>query len=133
MKLTPWLVILSLCLVACSGSKSAQKVNEEPPQIELSDADEFIENPSDAPAETTTEAAPEATADVSETPAEPVLTDATETAPAETVTEPVVADEEAPVVVEEDLTPVAESRPAVEPGTMLEYKVGKNETLMMIA
>ena len=58
MKLTPWLVLLSLITVSCSGSKSAQKVNEETPQIELSDADEFIENPTDE--QPVADAAPEA-------------------------------------------------------------------------
>jgi nucleoid-associated protein YgaU len=45
MKLTPWLVLMCLGLAACSGSKSAKKVNEVTPQIELSDADEFIDSP----------------------------------------------------------------------------------------
>jgi nucleoid-associated protein YgaU len=118
MKLTPWLVLLSLITVSCSGSKSAQKVNEETPQIELSDADEFIENPSDEQA--AGDAAPEATTDAlaedtSETPAdEPVITDAD------------------PMVTEE---PMASATPVVtnEPGTMKQYTVQKNETLMMIA
>jgi nucleoid-associated protein YgaU len=50
MKLLPWLVLLSLSLVGCSGSKSAKPVSQETPQIELSDADEFIENPNEQPA-----------------------------------------------------------------------------------
>lgn len=52
MKLLPWLVLLSLSLVGCSGSKSAKPVSQETPQIELSDADEFIENPNEQPAAT---------------------------------------------------------------------------------
>lgn len=52
MKLLPWLVLLSLSLVGCSGSKSAKPVSQETPQIELSDADEFIENPNEQPAVT---------------------------------------------------------------------------------
>ncbi len=115
MKLTPWLVLLSLCLVSCSGSKSAQKVNEETPQIELSDADEFIENPSE------------------EQPADAAVADA----PAE-VTDP-VADEAAmdadePVVSDTEMVP--DSAPTVvtnEPGTIKTYTVQKNETLMLIA
>lgn len=115
MKLTPWLVLLSLCLVSCSGSKSAQKVNEETPQIELSDADEFIENPSE------------------EQPADAAVADA----PAE-ATDP-VADEagigtEEPVVTDTEM--VQEPAPIVtsnEPGTVKIYTVQKNETLMLIA
>ncbi len=116
MKLTPWLVLLSLSLVSCSGSKSAQKVNEETPQIELSDADEFIENPSeeqpadaavaDAPVEVTDPVADEASMDASD---EPVITD-TEMVP-----------DSAPSVVTN------------EPGTVKTYTVQKNETLMLIA
>lgn len=125
MKMTPWLVILSLVLVACSGSKSAQKVDEQPPQIELSDADEFIENPADAPVDAEsldfTNETVEGT-DVAETgiATEPVTA------------EPVIADE-SPVFVEETLTPDVMVTPAVAGGTMMEYTVEKNETLMMIA
>ncbi|MBA2403185.1 MAG: LysM peptidoglycan-binding domain-containing protein [Bdellovibrionales bacterium] len=54
MKLIPWLVIiLSMSLISCSGSKSAKPVSQETPQIELSDADEFIENPNEEPAAAT--------------------------------------------------------------------------------
>lgn len=120
MKLTPWLVLISLITVSCSGSKSAQKVNEDTPQIELSDADEFIENPSDQPA---ADAAPEATT-------EDALAAADEPAATE---EPVVTDAE-PMVTEEPAA-VATAAPVVtnEPGTMKQYTVQKNETLMMIA
>ncbi len=118
MKLTPWLVLLSLITVSCSGSKSAQKVNEETPQIELSDADEFIENPSDEQA--AGDAAPEATTDA--------LAEDTPETPAD---EPVITDTD-PMVTEE---PMASATPVVtnEPGTMKQYTVQKNETLMMIA
>lgn len=119
MKLTPWLVLLSLSLVSCSGSKSAQQVNEETPQIELSDADEFIENPSedqpadaavvDAPVETTDPLADEASMDAGVPSDEPVITD-TEMVP-----------DTAPTVVTN------------EPGTVKTYTVQKNETLMLIA
>jgi nucleoid-associated protein YgaU len=133
MKLTPWLVILSLSLVACSGSKSAQKVNEEPPQIELSDADEFIENPSDAPVDSaslaqTNEAVTEATTNEL-TPVE------TTPAPVDqTVTEAPVVDEMSPIVESKsEATPEISTTSSVAAGTMQEYKVQKNETLMMIA
>lgn len=114
MKLTPWLVLLSLMTVSCSGSKSAQKVNEETPQIELSDADEFIENPSDE--QHVADAAPEATDALA----------AEE--PAAASEEPVVTDTE-PMVNEATAAPVVTN----EPGTMKQYTVQKNETLMMIA
>lgn len=125
MKLTPWLVVLSLSLVACSGSKSAQKVNEEPPQIELSDADEFIENPGDAPVDN------ESLDLTSDTTAATNL-ETTEAAPVEAGNEVAVTDEE-PVIIEEDVTPQVAVAPAVDAGTILEYQVQKNETLMMIA
>lgn len=120
MKLTPWLVLLSLTLTSCSGSKSAQKVNEETPQIELSDADEFIENPSDDQA--AAEAAPETT-----------VTDALtaeDTAAEPAADEPIVTDD--PMITE---ATEAAAVPVVtnEPGTMKQYTVQKNETLMMIA
>ncbi len=108
MKLTPWLVLLSLSLAACSGSKSAQKVNEETPQIELSDADEFTDTPSeDQPAAETTEA-----------PVEPTSDD-------------VVVSNNEPLVQEsslENTTPVVS-----EPGSLKQYTVQQNETLMMIS
>lgn len=128
MKLTPWLLFLSLSIVACSGSKSAQKVNEEPPQIELSDADEFIENPSEAPAETTAESTAEADAnaltETNEAVAEENLTETS-------ATEPVVTESEAPVV--EEAAPQVSAASSAHAGSMQEYKVQKNETLMMIA
>lgn len=43
MKYTAMIALLSLGLVACSGSKSAQKVNEDIAQIELTEADELME------------------------------------------------------------------------------------------
>jgi nucleoid-associated protein YgaU len=108
MKLTPWLVLLSLSLAACSGSKSAQKVNEETPQIELSDADEFTDTPSeDQPAAETTEA-----------PVEPTSDD-------------VVVSNSEPLVQESSLE---NTSPVVsEPGTLKQYTVQQNETLMMIS
>jgi nucleoid-associated protein YgaU len=129
------MVLLSLTFVSCSGSKSSQPVKEETPQVELSDADEFIENPSgdnnaaavEAPAEATTEepateavteATPEATTEVAA--AEPA-TDASE----------LVIEEESK---SEPATPVAAAKPSKHlSSNMMEYKVQKNETLMMIA
>lgn len=120
-----WLVLLSLSLVSCSGSKSAQKVTEETPQIELSDADEFMESSAEEPA-ATTEANAEQLDAPSEIMEEPVVTDA---APTETpAEEPVsVAVEEAPVVA------AAAPSSSQGSGTMKQYTVQKNETLMLIA
>jgi nucleoid-associated protein YgaU len=108
MKLTPWLVLLSLSLAACSGSKSAQKVNEETPQIELSDADEFTDTPAeDQPAAETAEA------------------------PVETSSDDVVVSNNEPLVQESSLE---NTSPVVsEPGSLKQYTVQQNETLMMIA
>lgn len=124
MKLTPWLVLLSLCLISCSGSKSAQKVNEETPQIELSDADEFIENPSEDPqvAEAPVDEAPAAEAPVAG-PTENIVEDSG--FPNEATEEPVVA----------DAAPVVENTSSINnTGSELkQYTVQKNETLMLIA
>lgn len=106
MKLVPWLVVLSLGLVGCSGSKSAQKVNQETPQVELSDADEFVENPNETASAETSEVA------------------ATETEP--TTEAPIVDDN----IAEESSPVVSESYVA---GSEKSYEVQKNETLMMIA
>lgn len=108
MKLTPWLVLLTLSLAACSGSKSAQKVSEETPQIELSDADEFTD--------TNTEEQP--AAETAEAPVEPATDDVTLSN-----TEPLVQESSL-----ENTSPVV-----TEPGTLKQYTVQKNETLMMIA
>ncbi len=123
MKLVPWMVLLSLTLVSCSGSKSSQPVKEETPQVELSDADEFIENPSGEPAAVAESTEEDPTAEASPEVA------ATETDPA------------AELVIEDE-TP--SDKPAATTSTyakastslsdnMMEYKVQKNETLMMIA
>src|SRR5688572_22312174 len=120
MKYTPWLVLLTLSLVSCSGSKSAQKVDEQTPQIELSDADEFIENPSEQPAAAE---APVENTEVAE--ADPIEED-----PASgdeiTSNEPLVQESS----LENNVTPQVVTN---EPGTMKQYTVQKNETLMMIA
>lgn len=118
MKLTPWLVLISLILVSCSGSKSAQKVDEETPQIELSDADEFIETPAeDQPVADTA-------VDESAVPAEAAP-------PAEVIDDSVISTAE-PLVQEstlENVTPVISN----DAGSVKQYVVQKNETLMMIA
>ncbi len=108
MKLTPWLVLLTLSLAACSGSKSAQKVTEETPQIELSDADEF----------TDTSAEEQPSTETAEAPVEPTSDDV-----ALSNTEPLVQESSL-----ENTSPVV-----TEPGTLKQYTVQKNETLMMIA
>jgi nucleoid-associated protein YgaU len=112
MKLIPLMVFLLLGLVGCSGSKSAQDVSQETPQVELSDADEFVENPNESPSTEPTEMA------------------ATDGAPVEA---PVVSD--APVV-EETNNISTESTPVVSEvsaGGEKTYQVQKNETLMMVA
>lgn len=114
MKLTPWLVLIALTTVACSGSKSAQKVDEETPQIELSSTDEFAENPSE---ETVVEDSPE---------------EGTSEATPNENTEEVVVNNNEPLVQESNLENIS---PAIssENGTEKQYTVQKNETLMMIA
>ena len=110
MKLMPWLVILSVIIVGCSGPKSAKSVDQETPQIELSDTDEFAENPSEEAA-------------VDET-TEPVVTDSTEQ-----VAEPVV--DNAPVV--DAAAPTAIPAEEYVAGVEKIYTVQKNETLMLVA
>lgn len=121
MKATPVLLLLSLMLVSCSGSKSANKVSEETPQVELSDADEFIDN-AEEPAVAASEepaAVQEVLAEVDEEP----MTENNEVME-EPVIEETVALAEAPVVT---------SKRSASAGTKMEYKVLKNETLMLIA
>jgi nucleoid-associated protein YgaU len=123
------MVLLSLTLVSCSGSKSSQPVKEETPQVELSDADEFIENPSGEPAAITESEA---------TPAEePVAEASPEVAAAEPDTASDLVIEEEPVAATEPTTSaqVASTPHAATSlsDSMMEYKVQKNETLMMIA
>lgn len=140
MKPMPWLVLLSLLAVSCSGSKSAQKVESDTPQIELSDADEFIENPAEGSTETTAENT-EAPLDVPETTdATPVAAegDALAAADAGTTSTDTMPTSE-PLVSESNLE---NSQPVVststyasssEAGAIKTYAVQKNETLMMIA
>lgn len=97
---------MCLGLVGCSGSKTAKPVSQETPQIELSDADEFIENPSEQPAATE-----EITAE------EPVVAEASD-----------ISEMNTPV--SEMNTPVIDNTTG---GSEQTYKVQKNETLMMIA
>jgi nucleoid-associated protein YgaU len=116
MKLTPWTVLVCLGLVGCSGSKSAQQVNEETPQIELSDADEFVENSAAA------DSAPEVAVDpVSEDP-----TEATES----TVSDSPLVEDEAVIISNENPASRVDN---FEPGATKQYTVGKNETLMLVA
>lgn len=113
MKLTPWMVLLSLSLVACSGSKSAQKVNEETPQIELSDADEFIEEPAEQAPDTGVIA--EDTTTTEQMPSDDVVISNTE-----------------PLVEESSLENTTQT-PVFQAGGTKQYTVQRNETLMMIA
>jgi nucleoid-associated protein YgaU len=121
MKVIPWLVILSLGLVGCSGSKSAQPVSQETPQVELSDSEEFIDNPSQ-------EAGAEASDAVASTE-EPIVTDA----PAEVASDSPL-EESSPEI---NAGSNAEATPVVsenyEAGSEKTYQAQKNETLMMIA
>jgi nucleoid-associated protein YgaU len=112
MKLIPWLVILSMGLVGCSGSKSAQPVSQETPQVELSDADEFIENPNEEPA----------AADVATLVAEEAV-----------VAESPLADENSPEIsnISQTDSPVVIDNSTG--GSEKTYQVQKNETLMMIS
>ncbi len=111
MKQIPWMVLFSLLLVSCSGSKSAQGVAQENPQIELSDADEFIENPMEEPSLEDT-AAPEV-ADSAIPTEEPMM------------------EEAAPVITNETIT--STPSPTMMGDVESEYTVQKNETLMMVA
>lgn len=90
MKYSAIIAILSLSLVACSGSKSAQKVNEDVAQIELTETNELLDS-------------------------DPVV---------EEMMGGALMDDEAaaPIIAE-----VSNS------GMMEEYRVQKNETLMLIA
>lgn len=114
MKITPWLILLSMSLVSCSGSKSAQKIDEEIPQIELSDADEFIDN-SDTLADASDPISEEAYMNDSE----PMVTE-----------EPQVA-----VMDSEALETTTDNEPVINynQGELKQYVVQKNETLMLIA
>ncbi len=116
MKLIPWMVILGLSMFSCSGSKSAKKVNEETPQIELSETDEFIETPTEEPVETAAAVAPtEETVDGADT--------------ADTAEEPIVSE----VVAEDHVEAVNEVGVGTSGGATMQYTVKKNETLMLIA
>lgn len=92
MKYSAIIALLSLGLVACSGSKSAQKVNEDIAHIELTEADSFLD--------------------------EVIAGD-----------DPLMVDMMEGVVVEE--SPVISE--VSEISLTQEYRVEKNETLMLIA
>ena len=141
MKLIPLLVLLSFGLVGCSGSKSAQPVSSETPQIELSDADEFVENPNGDPSAEPAEDAAVSTED-------PAVADSSEqieipepeTTPSVIEENVASAPEAAPEAFAEDAS--ASTPPADEPvtidnslsgGSEKTYTVQKNETLMMVA
>jgi nucleoid-associated protein YgaU len=128
MKLLPLMVMLSLGLTGCSGSKSAKSVSQETPQIELSDADEFIENPNEEPGAEPTEAIETEepvvadNAAATEEPAE--LADAEAASPDALTNDPVVAESDAaPVMIDN----------TIGSGSEKTYTVQKNETLMMVA
>jgi nucleoid-associated protein YgaU len=95
--------------MSCSGSKSAQKVEEEAPQIELSSTDEFADNTTDQ-------------AEVTEN-VEPVTPENTEE---------IVTSNTEPLVQESSLENVSQVSPNID-GEIGKYTVSKNETLMMIA
>ena len=114
--------MMALMMTSCSGSKSAKKINEETPQIELTESDEFIENPTEEPAAAATEVATLDEASASE--AEATAAVDSEDHAEEPVAE-IAADDHIDEAVE-----VTESMPA---GTRMQYTVKKNETLMMIA
>lgn len=117
MNLLPWMVLLCLSVVSCSGSKSSQPVSEETPQIELSDADEFIENPAEEPV-----------AVVEDPTLEP--TESTEVAATEDAGD-LVIEEDTPSVAPVAVSSVRPSKSLSD--NMMEYTVQKNETLMMIS
>ncbi len=113
MKLTPWMVVMSLGLVSCSGSKSAQNVNQETPQVELSNADEYIDNLAEEPETPVDEVvAVEENASVQEVKSSEPLADSS--------ADPIM--EAAPVITE-----------SVSAGTEQVYTVQRNETLMIVA
>lgn len=103
------LLVLALSLTACSGSKKANSVSQETPQIELTDAtgepaDEYIEN-----------STPAFESEPSEVALENELSSAEDSAP-------VIADEGGSYASSTTTT-----------GVEGEYIVQKNETLMMVA
>jgi nucleoid-associated protein YgaU len=109
MKLTPWLLVVCLGLVGCSGSKSAQNVTEQTPQIELSETDDFVDETAEGPV---AEVAPD----------QVPVTEEIDNSIVET--EPLVQESSLenpkPIVMEES-------------SAMKSYTVQKNETLMMIS
>jgi nucleoid-associated protein YgaU len=133
MKHLPWLVIFSLVLVACSGPKS-QSTSDEAPQIEVSESDEFAE-PSVADEEAPA-ADPEVVSDTAEDTSDSAASPVSETE--STVADSGVDSSAEPLVsessLENQITPGSESAVQTNPpGTIKQYTVGKNETLMMIA
>jgi nucleoid-associated protein YgaU len=123
MKLTPWVSVLCLGLVACSGSKSVQTVSEETPQVELSDADGLSVDEQET---LDSEAAPADNASAEVTPETLV-----ETSEAVESSSDVTTSNNQPLIEESNL----ENAPVISnvSGTTKEYTVQKNETLMMVA
>jgi nucleoid-associated protein YgaU len=132
MKITPWLVLLSLTLVSCSGSKSAQNVDEETPQIELSDADEFIESPMENPLEGDSFATDNSLDIPGDMPLDTGTDLVTDSDIVSDINNDSMIPDSEPLVQESSSL---ETSPVVinEPGTMKQYTVKKNETLMLIA
>jgi nucleoid-associated protein YgaU len=115
MKFLPWLALLSMVLfVGCSGSKSAQPVNQEVPQVELSSTDEFIDTPEENPV---------ADASSDQYPLDP--TDELAPSQAPGLDQQVVADQD-------PAAPSMITSSSIE-GSEQIYEVQKNETLMMVA
>jgi nucleoid-associated protein YgaU len=129
MRLVPWLVILNLFFVSCSGSKSAQSVNQDTPQVELSDADEFIENPNQEPSAEPTEA--------QEMSNESLQADSGTSSSLDQASAP-ESSESSDVMVQTNAessasSDVSSSSMSYSGGAEKTYAVQKNETLMMIA
>lgn len=127
MKLLPWMVLLSLTAVSCSGSKSSQQVSEEIPQIELSDADEFVDKPA-------AEIADLPAAEIADRPAAEIADSAVvEENPEVAATDSNMDNLNAGPLVQESSLENSIAPVTNEPGAMKQYTVQKNETLMMIA
>lgn len=121
MKLRPWMVFLCLGIVACSGPKSSPTVGEESAQIELSDSNEFEDDTTETDSSSVT-----SENESMETDDPSSVTSENETS----MTDDVVVANNEPIVEDSNLE---QSVITNEPGTIKQYVVEKNETLMMIA
>jgi nucleoid-associated protein YgaU len=134
MKLSPWLVLLCLTLASCSGSKSAQNVDQDTPQIELSDADEFTGG-----SELGAEYASEAGGDESNIGLADLGTESVDSASSlEGGSSYAMADESATMdTTDFGSVQAVSDAPTFEPssagGAERTYTVRKNETLMLIS